>query len=48
MLFFSAVPVAPVNLSYEIVSNHMLMVSWSYAPSLIKQITLFEVRPAVH
>ena len=39
----STVPVAPANLSYAIVSNYTLMVSWNYPPSLIEQIISYEV-----
>ena len=33
-----------MNLSYAVVSNHTLLVSWKYPPSLIKKITSFEVQ----
>ena len=37
------VPTAPGNLTAKADSNHTLIVSWTYPPSLIEQITSFEV-----
>ena len=37
------VPTAPENLTAKADSNHTLIVSWTYPPSLIEQITSFEV-----
>ena len=40
--FTGTVPVAPNDLTAQIVSNQMLMISWTYPTSLLAQ-TMFEV-----